>query len=181
MDWAMSTTFSHAARLIDAGLAASCLMRRGHGSRFYATRRGVCEVGLDAVASNAPPAPSTWAHWSACALTAAWLSSRDRLVVGSRELQLDQRWHEEIQWGERDGLRRRGHHPDLIAALAPGGRWPPIEVELASKSVSRLRSILTMHAGWVAARRTDAVIYVCRSQSGVERVLRHGLEVGLSP
>ena len=24
---------------------------------------------------------------------------------------------------ERDGLRRRGHQPDLLAALAPGGRW----------------------------------------------------------
>jgi hypothetical protein len=181
MRWADSTTWSHAARLARAGLLASCSMRRGHGSLFYATRKGVRELDLEAVASNAAPAPSTWAHWSACAWTAAWLTARNRLVVGSRELQIDERWHVELQWTEREGLRRRGHHPDLAAALSPGGRWLPIEVELASKSANRLRSILAMHAGWIAAQHTDAVIYVCRSQTAVERVLRHGLEVGLSP
>jgi len=181
MGWAESTTFSHAARLIDAGLAASCFMRRGHGSLLYATSRGVRELGVKAVASNAAPAPSTWAHWSACAWTAAWLTSRDRIVIGSRELQVDALWHEEVEWAERDGLRRRGHHPDLAAALGPGERWLPIEVELASKSTNRLRSILAMHATWIAARRTDAVMYICRSESGAERVLRHGQEVGISP
>ena len=181
MRWAESTTFSHAARVIDAGLVESCSIRRGHGSLFYATRKGVREAGLDAVVTNGAPAPSTWAHWSACAWTAAWLTSRDRIVVGSRELQMDDRWHQEVEWVERDGLRRRGHQPDLLAALAPGGRWLPIEVELASKRANRLRSILALHASWIAAGRADAVIYVCRSQCGADRVLRHGLDVGLSP
>jgi hypothetical protein len=181
MGWAASTTFSHAARLIDAGLAASCSMRRGHGSLFYATRRGVREVGVEAAASNAPPAPASWAHWWACAWTAAWLSSRGRFVIGSRELQVDERWHDEVEWTERDGPRRRGHHPDLAAALTAGGPWLPIEVELASKRANRLRAILALHASWIAAGKSDAVLYVCGSPVGVERVLRHSYDVGLSP
>lgn len=180
MGWAGSTTFSHAARLIAAGLAASGSMRRGHGSLFYATGRGVRECGLVATPTRSAPAPSTWAHWSACAWTAAWLASRGREVLGQRELQCDPRWHEELEWIERDGLRRRGHHPDLAAALAPRGRWLPIEVELAVKSTNRLRSILALHARWIAARKTDAVLYICASQAGAERVLRHSQDVGLS-
>jgi hypothetical protein len=178
--WATSTAFSHAARLVAAGLAASCSMRRGQGSLFYATPRGVRECGLDAVAPRCAPAPSTWAHWSACAWTAAWLTSRGREVVGSRELQLDDAWREEVEWLERDGLRRRGHHPDLAGALVPNGRWLPIEVELAHKSTNRLRSILGLHASWISARKTDAVMYVCISQTTAERILRHGNELGLS-
>jgi hypothetical protein len=101
-------------------------------------------------------------------------------VRGSRELQLDDAWREELEWLERDGLRRRGHHPDLAGALAPGGRWLPIEVELAHKSTNRLRSILALHASWIAAQKTDAVMYVCVSEAMAERVLRHARELGLS-
>jgi hypothetical protein len=100
--------------------------------------------------------------------------------MGSRELQLDDAWREELEWLERDGLRRRGHHPDLAGALAPTGRWLPIEVELAHKSTNRLRSILALHANWISAHKTDAVMYVCISEARAERVLRHGHEVGLS-
>ena len=181
MGWATSTAFSHAARLVDAGLAAYCPMRRGGGSLYYATRAGVRDSGLIAAATTGAPAPATWAHWSACAWTAAWLTSRERQVMGSRELQVDERWHGELEWLEHDGPRRRGHHPDLATALAPGGRWLPIEVELASKSVGRLRSILSLHADWIAAGKTDAVIYVCGSEAVAERVGKRAVEAGLSP
>ena len=87
---------------------------------------------------------------------------------------------EELEWLERDGLRRRGHHPDLAGALTPSGRWLPIEVELAHKSTNRLRSILALHASWISARKTDAVMYVCISQARADRVLRHGDDMGLS-
>lgn len=90
---------------------------------YYATRAGVRDAGVLAVATKSAPAPSTWGHWSACAWTGAWLTSRGRLVVGSRELQMDEAWRDEVEWVERDGLRRRGHHPDLLAGLAPGARW----------------------------------------------------------
>jgi hypothetical protein len=53
-------------------------------------------------------------------------------------------------------------------------------VELTDKSSNRLRSILALHAGWIAARKTDAVIYACSSESGAERVVRHGRDIGLS-
>jgi hypothetical protein len=155
-------------------------MRRGDGSLFYATRAGVRETDVIAAATAAPPAPSTWAHWTACAWTAAWLTSRGRKVVGSRELQLDDAWHGELQWLERDGQRRRGHSPDLAGALPSGERWLPIEVELASKSTNRLRSILALHASWIAAAKTDAVMYVCGGQHTVQRVLEHGAVMGLS-
>jgi hypothetical protein len=100
--------------------------------------------------------------------------------VGSREVQVHEAWRDEVEWVERDGLRRRGHHPDLLAALTPGARWLPIEVELTDKSTNRLRSILALHAVWIAAQKTDAVIYVCSTESGAERVVRHGAEMGLS-
>lgn len=180
MSWATSTTLSHAARLIEAGLVGTCSMRRGQGSLFYATRLGVRDTAIIATAQTAPPAPSTWAHWSGCAWTAAWLKSRGRHVVGSRELQLDEAWHDELEWRERDGVRRRGHHPDLVGALSVDGRWLPIEVELASKSTNRLLSILRLHASWIVARKTDAVMYVCESHATAARVRRLGGEAGLS-
>lgn len=181
MGWSEPTLFSHASRLITAGLAESCSMRRGHGSLLYATRAGVESTGVDAAPMVREPAPTTWAHWTACGWTAAWLTARGRHVVGSRELQLDESWHGELEWLERDGLRRRGHHPDLAAALTPAGRSLPIEVELTPKSTARLRSVLALHASWVAAGRTDAVIYVCASDKLAARVLRHGDQIGLSP
>ena len=42
----------------------------------------------------------------------------------------------------------------------------PIEVELASKSKARLRSVLALHAAWIAAGKTGAVVYVCGSSRG---------------
>jgi hypothetical protein len=180
MSWATSTTLSHARRLIETGLVATCSMRRGDGSLFYATRLGLRDTGILATATMAQPAPTTWAHWCGCAWTAAWLTSRGRHVIGSRELQLDDAWHDELEWRERDGVRRRGHHPDLAGALSADGRWLPIEVELASKSTNRLLSILRLHANWIAARKTDAVMYVCGSRAGAERVRRLGTDAGLS-
>jgi hypothetical protein len=99
-------------------------------------------------------------------------------MVGSRELLLDDGWRREVEWLERSGLRRRGHRPDLLAGL-PGADLLPIEVELARKSTSRLRSILALHATWIAAGKTGAVIYICATQKGLDRVVRHAEEVGL--
>jgi hypothetical protein len=180
MGWATSTTLSHALRLMGTGLVATCSMRRGHGSLFYATRLGVRATGILATAPVAEPAPSTWAHWCGCGWTAAWLTSRGRHVIGSRELRLDDAWHDELEWRERDAIRRRGHHPDLAGALSSEGRWLPIEVELASKSTNRLVSILRLHANWIAARKTDAVMYVCASHAGAQRVRRLSKDAGLS-
>jgi hypothetical protein len=181
MGWADSTTFSHASRLIAAGLAASCATRRGGGSLLYATRSGVEASGGFAPPLLAEPAPSTWAHLEACAWTAAWLTARGRHVVGTRELLFEDAWRGELEWLERDGLRRRAHRPDLAAALTADGPLLPIEVELASKSLTRLRAILALHAGWIAARKTAAVIYVCGPVKLADRIQREAAAFGLSP
>jgi hypothetical protein len=122
---------------------------------------------MSAAALPAAPAPTTWAHCEACAWVAAWLTARGRQMVGSREVLVDEFWRGELEWLERGGLRRRGHRPDLAGGLAAGGPLLPIEVELASKSIPRLRAILALHASWVAAGKTAAVIYVC----GTRKVL----------
>lgn len=70
----------------------------------------------------------------------------------------------------RGGWSRSGAATDIAVRLKPGGSRPAP----ASESVNRQRSILALHASWIAAKRTDAVIYVCVRRAGAERVLRHG-------
>jgi hypothetical protein len=99
-------------------------------------------------------------------------------MLGSRELLIDDFWRGELEWQERDGLRRRVHRPDLVGGLA-GGPMLPIEVELASKSKARLRSVLALHAAWIAAGKTGAVVYVCGSSRVADRVRAEAGELGL--
>jgi hypothetical protein len=158
----------------------SCPTRRGSGSLIYATRTGVAIAGAPASPLAAEPAPTTWAHCAACAWTAAWLTARGRHVVGTRELLVDDSWHTELEWLERGGVRRRGHRPDLAAGIVAGGSLMPIEVELATKSTARLQAILGLHAAWIAARKTSAVIYVCETAKLRARVRDQATQVGLS-
>ena len=51
--------------------------------------------------------------------------------------------------------------PIWPAGLTADGPLLPVEVELASKSLARLRAILALHASWMAAGKSGAVIYVC--------------------
>jgi hypothetical protein len=180
MGWAASTAFSHAARLTAAGLAASCRMRRGDGSLIYATRSGVEASGAFAPALSGVPAPTTWAHLEACAWTAAWLTARGRHVIGARSLLLDDRWKGQLEWLERDGLRRRAHRPDLVTGQHADGRLMPVEVELSSKSLKRLRAVLGLQASWVTSGKTPAAIYVCGSSQLAERVRREAGQFGLA-
>jgi hypothetical protein len=180
MGWQPVTARSHLLRLVQAGLVDRCAAQRGEGPLIFANRAGVQESGVEAAPIISPPAPTTWAHWQACAWTAAWLTARGRHVVGSRELLIDEGWEGELEWLERGGWRRRGHRPDLAAALIAEGPLLPIEVELAGKSTVRLRTILALHASWIAAGKTPAVIYVCSTPQRAANVLRHADHVGLS-
>ena len=180
MGWGRSAAYSHASRLAAAGWVASCSMAHGDGSLVYATREGVHVARIPAAALAAPPAPTTWAHCEACAWVAAWLSTRGRQMTGSRELLLDEVWRAEVEWMERGGLRRRGHRPDLVGRIGETGPLVPIEVELATKSLVRLRAILALHASWVAAGKTPAVIYICGTRKVAEHVRREASGVGLS-
>ena len=56
----------------------------------------------------------------------------------------------------------------------------PVEVELAIKSLARLRSILTLHAGWITSGKSSAVVYVCDSARVVDHVRELAHEVGVS-
>lgn len=180
MGWGQSAVYSHASRLSAAGWTASCQMTHGAGSLIYPTPGGVRVAGLLASPLAAAPAPTTWAHCEACAWVAAWLTARGRQMAGPRELLLEDFWCGELEWLERSGIRRRGHCPDLAGGLRADGPMLPIEVELASKSTPRLRAILALHASWIAAGKTAAVIYVCGTQKLAQRIRREGSAVGLA-
>jgi hypothetical protein len=181
MGWRQTTVYSHASRLVAAGWAESQPMTQGTGSLIYPTKAGVQIARIDATPLAAPPAPSTWAHCEACAWTGAWLTARGRQMMGPRELLACDDWHAEVQWIERGGVRHRGHRPDLVAGVAGRGPLLPIEVELTTKSTQRLRAILNLHAGWIAAGKARAVIYVCETDRLADRVRREAKRVGLSP
>ena len=178
MGWAPSTAYSHAARLVRAGWVQRSATMLSAGSLLSATRPGVAVCQVEALPVWSEPAAASWGHLRACAWTAAWLSARGRVMVGSRELLLDDGWRREVEWLEHSGLRRRGHRPDLLAGM-PGAGLLPIEVELARKSTPRLRSILALHATWIAAGKTGAVIYICGTEKGLDRVVKYAGEVGL--
>jgi hypothetical protein len=65
---------------------------------------------------------------------------------------------------------------------APGPRDAlQIEVELAQKSIARLRAILELHASWRAAGKSAGVIYICADEAGCARIRKRAAEYGLRP
>ena len=100
-------------------------------------------------------------------------------MLAPREVLLDDGWRGELEWRERSGVRRRSHRPDLVGLLPPGVSLP-IEIELSSKSRARLRSVLSLHAAWIAAGKSSAVIYICASPLVAERVRAQANAVGLA-
>ncbi len=176
MGWSEVAARNHARRLEREGWLARCPMVRGDGSLFTATRKGIRVLGLPLIAATIP-APTTWAHDSACAWTAAWLTLRGRTYLGPREILADPNWAGKLDWLDRNSLKRSGHRPDLVGFLAESRI--PIEVELAPKSKARLNAILQLHLGWIVARKTHAVIYICGDEEGCRRIERAGERVGL--
>jgi hypothetical protein len=112
------------------------------------------------------PAPTWWAHWHGCAWTAAWLECRGREWLGQREVLELEEWSGQVRWSDRRGRHVAPHRPDLVARGST-----PVEVELARKSDSRMRAVMTMYGGWVAARRIPGVMYVVSSERTRERIL----------
>lgn len=145
------------------------------GAPFLATRRGVLMTGLP-LSPASPPAPTWWAHDSACAWAAAWLTVRGRQFLATRGLLDDKQWSGDLTWIERSDVKLRGHCPDQI-----GFRAVPvaIEVELAAKSKRRLHAILTMHQAWAIAGKTGGVIYMCGDQACADRIHRVAYHNGL--
>ncbi len=143
-------------------------MRRGDGSLFVPTRVG---VAVAAVPVRAPgvPAPTWWAHHCGCAWMAAWLTVRGREFIGGRELLAFDTWSDEISWRDHKGHHDSTHRPDLVG-IRLDGRPIAVEVELAPKSVERLRAILSRHAMWRASGKTNGVYYICGDEDGRQRI-----------
>jgi hypothetical protein len=179
MGWSEVAACSHARRLEQQGWLVRYPMTRGEGSLFVATRNGNRVLAVSLRAAGVP-APTWWAHHCGCAWMAAWLGLRGHRFLGDRELLEDRAWSGEISWHDRKGYHDAHHRPDLVGTHKEG--WhTPIEVELAQKSIERLRAILGMHASWRAYRRTGGVIYVCGNQDGCDRVKRVAEKSGSFP
>lgn len=177
--WGRAAVYAHAQRLQAAGWVETCARTRGEGTLVYASRGGLLVSGVTAAVVEKPPAPYTWPHLEGCAWTAAWLTARDRGLVGPREMLVSSEWRGELRWRERGESRKRGHRPDLAGRL-PDGRLLPIEVELTEKSTPRLRAVLGLHASWIREGRSPAVMYVCANHQIAERVTGDGRAAGLS-
>jgi hypothetical protein len=157
MGWAAGTARSHVARLTHEGWLDRVARPLGEGSLYFPTRAGVVIAGVD-VPLGPVPAPTWWRHLEACAWVAAWLTARDREMLGPRELLVRRAWRGELLG--LGGPRELVHRPDLIGVV-PGRRPAAIEVELTRKSKLRLRAILRLHARWIAAGQSGACLYVC--------------------
>lgn len=176
MGWSEVAARNHARRLEREGWLERRPMVRGDGSLFLATRKGIRVLGLPLIAASTP-APTTWAHDSACAWTAAWLTVRGRTYLGPREILDDPHWAGKLDWRDRHSLKRSGHRPDLIGFVSDMAI--AFEVELAPKSKARLHAILQLHVGWIVARKTHAVIYICGDDDGSRRIERAAQQVGV--
>lgn len=169
MGWSEVAARSHARRLEREGWLERCPMAWGEGSLFLATRKGVLVLWVPLIPASTP-APTWWAHDSACAWTAGWLTVRGRSFLGQREVLSRPEWSGQLHWQDRNSFKRSGHRPDLVA-------WRDsstfaIEVELAGKSRPRLDAILKLHDDWILGGNTGGVIYICGDEQGQRRVER---------
>jgi hypothetical protein len=167
MGWSATAARSHARRLEELRWLERRPMVRGDGSLFFATRRGIEFLRLS-VPPASPPAPTWWAHDSACAWVAAWYTLRGRSFVGPRELLNSREWFGALEWMDRDSFKQSGHRPDLVGS-GPAGTVA-FEVELAPKSKARLDAILSLHQDWLLAGQSKRVGYVCGDDQGVRRI-----------
>lgn len=166
MGWGVRVAMRHAQRLEAYGWAGRCATARGEGSLLVVTRAGVQMAGLEVRPAHAP-GPTWWAHWRACAWTAAWLECRRREWLGQREVLELEEWSGQARWSDGRGRQVVRHRPDLVARGST-----PVEVELARKSDSRMGGLMTMYGGWVAVGRIPGVMYVAGSEQTRERIAR---------
>ncbi|HUA71354.1 MAG TPA: hypothetical protein VMA96_09740 [Solirubrobacteraceae bacterium] len=115
------------------------------------------------------PAPTWWAHHCGVAWMAAWLTLRGREFKGGRELLEFDTWSGEISWQDHRGFHDSKHRPDLVG-FRVDGRPIAVEVELAPKSIERLRGILFRHAVWRHAGKSNGVYYICGDEDGLKRI-----------
>lgn len=176
MGWSQRIAYRKARQLEQDGWLERQRMTYGDGSLLTITRLGVMRSGVP-VTAPPRPAPIWWAHLSACAWVAAWLTIRGRQLQGPREIEADDCLSGEITWRDTRGRHTVRHRPDL--AWVTETNPVAIEVELARKSNARLDAILALHARWRSEHKTGGVLYVCADENGrgriIEMAARHGL------
>jgi hypothetical protein len=176
MNWSRRISYRKAEQLEKDGWITRQKMAYGEGSLLTVTRLGVIRSGAQ-VTTPPLPAPTWWAHHSACAWVAAWLTARGRAMQGPREIDVDDTWRGEISWQDNRGRHGVHHRPDL--AWVTESTRVAIEVELSRKSNARLAAIVSLHARWRADRNTAGVLYVCRDQAGCDRIIEAAAAHGL--
>jgi hypothetical protein len=168
MGWSEVAARSHARRLEAEGWLGRVALLWGQGSMFYVTKLGVRVLGTGLGAQPAPQ-PNWWAHHSACAWTAAWLTLRERRFLGEPEIRLSGEWSERLQWYEGYSWRKSGHRPDFIA-WSPNDSVNAIEVELARKSRARLNAILRLHNNWMLHGKVAQLFYIVDDDAAARRI-----------
>jgi hypothetical protein len=168
MGWSEVAARSHARRLESEGWLGRVPMLWGQGSMFHVTKLGVRVLGTG-LSPQPAPQPNWWAHHSACAWTAAWLTLRERRFLGEPEIRHSGEWSERLQWHEGYRVRRSGHRPDLIA-WSPSGHVYAIEVELTQKSRARLNAILRLHNNWMLHHKLDQLFYIVDDEASARRI-----------
>jgi hypothetical protein len=76
---------------------------------------------------------------------------------------------DKISWWDRKGHHESRHRPDLVG-FRLDGRPIAVEVELAPKSIERLRAILYRHVVWRHAGKSNGVHYICGDEDGLKRI-----------
>jgi hypothetical protein len=182
MGWSERTGRSHALRLQQARLLGRAPRLHGAGGALvYATAQAVALTGVRAAALRREPSAVSAEHHEACAELAAFLTQRDRVMRGPRELLADEEWVGQVRWREHGETRQRGHRPDLIATASDGGVLA-FEVELHAKSPARLTAVLRLYVRWLAEGKLSSLGYVVAGDRERRQLLeiapRVGLEVG---
>src|SRR4051794_9764920 len=147
-------TYSHVARLADAGLLVRAFDREG--SVVAITAAGRRAVGADRgdVRSGATHG-SGLRHARAVSWVAALLTVREREWVSERELRGQREWEVPVVWA---GSRGR-HLPDVGVVM--GDARVAVEVELSHKSPRRLQAILAGYEQTIASGAiAGGLIYV---------------------
>lgn len=169
-----STTYSHVARLVAAGLVVRL---DGHeGSVVAITREGRRFIG-DRPAGGGGALPLAGrAHWRAVSWVAALVALRGRDWVSDREARSRGEWRVPVAWSGGRTL----HRPDVGVVVA--GRRVAVEVELSHKAPGRLRAILAGYEAEVSAGRLGGgVLYVSDRPDVLVAVELAARRVGLPP
>ena len=173
MGFGRRATYSHLARLVDAGLVIRAYDRGGSviaitpaGRRAIGVTRASVPVGaLHGLGLQ---------HARAVSWVAARLTIHERDWVAGRTLRRDRSWRFDIVWR----VTRDGHFPALGILLS--STRVAIEVELWHRSPHRLRATLAGYEDAIAAGRLGGVIYVSDRPDVLAAVERSASRVGLA-